>query len=69
MPRKHKPDFSFANHGSICIFTPLTPAAKTWVADHIPEDAQRWGRGIVIEPRYAGDILAGIMGDGLTVNG
>jgi hypothetical protein len=31
-----RPDFSFQNHGSICILTPLTPAAKDWFNEHLP---------------------------------
>jgi len=60
-------DFRFANHGSICILAPLTEEASTWVEEHIPEDAQRWAGGIVVEPRYVADIRDGIDSDGLTV--
>ena len=28
-------DFQFANHGSICILSALTPAAKQWADDGI----------------------------------
>ena len=62
-----KPDFNFADHGSVTILTPLTEAANEWVNDHIPSDAMRWCGGIVIEPRYASAILDGIACDGLTV--
>jgi hypothetical protein len=60
-------DFTFANHGSITILTPISEAAQAWVDEHIPEDAMRWGGGIVIEPRYAEAILRGITEDGLFV--
>ena len=63
-------DFTITNHGSIVIIEPLTEAAIDWVAEHIPEDAQRWGRaGVVVEPRYVGDIVAGIEADGLEIGG
>lgn len=62
------PDFLFCYHGSICTLSPMTPAAKQWRADHLPDDAMQWGAdGVVIEPRYAADILQGIEADGLTV--
>jgi len=64
-----KADFIFANHGSVTVLTPLTDEGWEWTAAHLPEDAQRWGGGIVIEPRYASAILDGIAGDGLTVDG
>lgn len=60
-------DFLFANHGSICILTPVSEAAQAWVDEHLPEDAMRWAGGVVIEPRYAGDILEGIQNDGLSL--
>jgi hypothetical protein len=63
-----KTDFHFHNHGSITLLEPVTRAGKAWVAEHIPSDALRWGRdSVVIEPRYADDILNGIINDGLTV--
>lgn len=61
-------DMTFANHGSIVIMTAHTPAAQAWVAEHIPEDAITWGpNGIVIEPRYVGDIMEGVLSDGLDI--
>jgi hypothetical protein len=65
-----RPDFSFQNHGSICILTPLTPAAKDWFSEHLPADnpeTQFWAGGIVIEPRCVPDIVSGIQSDGLSV--
>lgn len=53
-------DFVCADHGSIVTLTPMTDAAKAWVAEHLPEDAQRFGRSVCIERRYWPDIYAGI---------
>lgn len=62
-------DFLFVDHGSIVIMHPRSDAARDWTEQHIPEDAQRWGRGgVVIEPRYVGDIIDGITNDGLEVS-
>lgn len=60
-------DFDFSNHGSICLLNPLTPAAKAWAEEHLPDDALTLGAAIVIEPRYVEPILDGIEADGLTV--
>jgi hypothetical protein len=60
-------DFTFNDHGSIAILTPLTEAAKDWVAVHLPDNALTFGGGVVIEPRYVDHILEGIDEDGLTV--
>lgn len=61
------PDFIFTSHGSVCLLYPATPAAREWISEHIPEDAQRLGDAVAIEPRYAGDILEGAANDGLTI--
>jgi hypothetical protein len=62
-------DFEVSNHGTIYIFTPLTPAARDWVAEFLPDDAQRWAGGIVIEHRYIWDVVIGARRDGLVVRG
>jgi hypothetical protein len=61
-------DFSVRNHGSVILLYPKTDAAKEWISEHIPEDAQRWGLSVVVEPRYVMDILAGARADGLRVS-
>lgn len=61
------PDFIFSCHGTVTLLYPATEAARDWIAEHIPEDAQRLGEAVAIEPRYAGDILEGAMNDGLTI--
>ena len=61
-------DFTLTDHGSVVILTAVSKAARAWVAEHLPDDAQTWGRaGMVIEPRYAAGIVAGITQDGLEV--
>ena len=60
-------DFEVSSHGTIFIFTPLTPAARNWVADFLPEDAQQWAGGAVIEHRYISDVVIGAQRDGLMV--
>ena len=61
-------DFLLANHGSLYDLNALTAGASQWVDDHLPVDALRWGPvGIIIEPRYVGDIMQGIVDDGLLV--
>lgn len=61
-------DFLFANHGSICILTPVSEQAKEWADEHLSQDAQWWCGGVVIEPRYVQPILDGIMEDGMDVS-
>lgn len=60
-----KRDFFFNQHGSICTLLPLTPCAKQWVEEHLcGDEVQTWGGAVVIEPRYAKDIIDGIHADG-----
>lgn len=62
------PDFTFANHGSVTLLTPVSDAAREWAAEHLPvEPWQMLGNAIAIEPRYADPILEGIDADGMTV--
>lgn len=63
------PDFRFANHGSICFLHPLTDAARAWVDEHIGADNgyQPQYPSVLIEPRYCGDVIAGLQNDGLSV--
>ena len=60
-------DFSVSNHGSIFLLQPLTFAGRAWVEEHVDPDHQQWAGGVVVEHRYIGDIVAGIINDGLGV--
>ena len=63
------PDFTVDNHGSVVILNAHTDAARQWRDEHLPSDAMTWGRdGIVVEPRYIGDIVAGIRAAGMEVS-
>ena len=66
--RKENPaDFLVTGGGTVYLLHPLTDAAREWVAEHLPEDAQRLGNGIAVEHRYIGDIVCGARNDGLSV--
>ena len=62
-------DFIFENHGTITLLTPLTRAANAWVSENIGKDNgyQPYWPQVVIEPRYADDILNGIGEAGMSV--
>lgn len=60
-------DFTYRSLGSVSLLLPNTPAARAWVVDYLPKDAQMFGSAIVIEWRYAEDIVNGILDDGLTI--
>jgi hypothetical protein len=60
-------DFDLSDHGTLYLLKPLTPAARAWIEEHLPEDAARWCGAIVVEHRFIGDIVGGAIGDGLQV--
>lgn len=62
-----QPDVYVRNEGSIFLFTPLTDKAREWLAEYAPDDAQYMGRSLVVEHRFAQDIAAGMIKDGLIV--
>lgn len=69
MPKKNNHDFRVSGGGTVYLLLPVTAAAKAWVAEHIPDDAQYLGYAVAIEHRYVMDIIQGIREDGLTVAG
>lgn len=60
-------DFYARSDMSLTLLEPLTEAAREWVAEHLPEDAQTFGTSIVVENRYMSDIVTGIRRDGLVI--
>jgi hypothetical protein len=60
-------DFLCENHGSIFLLRPLSPAAFSWIEEHLPPDRLMFGNAVVIEPRYVWAILVGLQDDGLVV--
>ena len=67
--RRVQPDFVVENHGSIFFLKPRTPAAISWVEEHIADNGyQPYYPTVVVEHRYIADIVAGIQNDELTVS-
>jgi hypothetical protein len=60
-------DFTLLDEFTIFLLTPVSEAARDWVAEFLPSDATTFGRATVVEHRYIGDIVEGIINDGLTV--
>lgn len=62
-------DVMVLNNGSTVSLMALTPKAKRWCLDRLPDDCPTMGESVfVVEPRCAPDILAGMRGDGLAVD-
>lgn len=65
MKRTRKADVTVIDSGSIVLFAPLTPKARAWCDEHLPEDCPRMGVNYAVERRYAGDIVTGMQEAGL----
>jgi len=52
------------NHGSVLLLCPLDAEARAWLAENIDPDAQYFGRGLVVTPRYVEGIVNGFVEDG-----
>lgn len=62
-----EPDFSIEGEGRFCtvyLLRPLTPAAFEWIAEHIPEDAQRLGDAVAVEHRCVDQLLKAFLATG-----
>jgi hypothetical protein len=66
---KPKADFILENHFSILLLRPVTDAGRNWVEEYIGPDNgyQPYFPTVVVEPRYADDIITGIREYGLEV--
>lgn len=61
-------DFLVRDEGSIIILMPNSDEAKQWVTDHIDENATWFSRGVVIEHRYAQDIIDAILSTDMNIS-
>jgi len=68
-PTKSQPDFSFRDEGSLVLLTPLSPLAHEFVEERIGSENgfQPYWPTVVIERRYAQDILEGVIAEGMVV--
>ena len=62
-------DVIVIHHGSLVGIRPNTDHAETWIGEYVDPDAQWFGRQLMVEPRYADDILDAMASDGLTLQG
>jgi hypothetical protein len=61
MPKMNECDFLLTRHGGLVICTPMQAEARQWLAEHAAaEPWQYYAGGLVVEPRYAADLVAGM---------
>ena len=55
---------SIQDEGSIVLVTPQTEAVQEWFDDHVlTPDTMMWGEAVVVDRRYAYDLLSGLLAD------
>ena len=63
-----KVDVTVEDHGSIYLFHPVSEEAQDWVTFHVSLEPWQWlCNRFSVEHRYAADLVAGMLEDGLTV--
>jgi len=60
-------DLVVTGGGTVYLLDPVSDVGKDWCAEHLPEDATRWGTAYAVEHRYIGPIIEGAQNDGLVV--
>jgi len=61
-------DVLVENHGSVALFTPMTPEAHEWIDENVTvEPWQRIGCSIACEPRCLDQIIDGMTESGSVV--
>jgi hypothetical protein len=62
-------DFALRDEGSLILLTPLSPSAHEFVEERIGSDNgfQPYFPTVVIERRYAQDILEGVVAEGMVI--
>ena len=60
-------DFRIENHGSIFLLDPRNATAEAYLGDHVSEEALWFGGAVVVEPRYAGDLIQALQAEGFRI--
>lgn len=62
-------DLTVIWQGSVVAFYPHTELAKGWIADNVESESWQWlGGGLIVDRRFAGDLIQGMLGSGITIN-
>ena len=57
------------NHGTLFLVFPETDGAREWIDEHVTGEVTWFGNALVVEHRYIRDLVAGMIEDGLKVQG
>ncbi len=61
------PDFTVENHGTIFLFIPNTSRADSHLTDSVYDDAIWLGDALVVEHRYAKDLMTNLVEKGFSI--
>lgn len=59
--------FTVSGHGNIYLVTPVDRLALQVLAARVPDDAQWFGRSLVVDQHYISEFVDGLREDGYTV--
>ena len=59
-------DFQINDQGTLVLVRPCTAAAKVWIDENVQKDAQAFCGAVVVEHRYARDLIEGILAAGFS---
>lgn len=69
MSNRYDCDVFVREEGSIILFEPVTVKGQDWMEWNLDPEAQKLGDSVVVEWRYANDIIDGMQADGLELGG
>jgi len=65
---ERKIDVRVENHGTIFMIRPQTKAAEAWIEANVQTEGWQWmGKGLGVDHRYAENLVAGMIENGLVV--
>ncbi len=59
--------FEGGTHDTVFLLHACSRKGERWIGQYIPDDATRWAGRIVVEHRFVGPIVGGVVRDGLRV--
>jgi hypothetical protein len=62
-----KTDIWILPQGTLTLVRPLTQRASQWISQHVQDDFQWFGPALLIEHHYLGELLNGMIEEGLHV--
>ena len=68
-PESLEPDIRVEDHLSLFLVRPFSERGESWIRENITQDSAWFGDALVVEPRYVGALLTGMIVDGLTLMG